>query len=93
MRFHRRSDEASCREVGRVLQLYLDGQADELTARRVARHLDACRRCGLEAEVYTRIKEALARMEPDVSSLPLTRLREFARRLTEEGPGASAPPA
>lgn len=89
MRFHRRSDEASCREVSRVLQAYLDGQVDELTVRRVARHLDACRRCGLEAEVYARIKDALGQMDRDVSSLPLARLREFARRLAEEGPHAS----
>lgn len=57
MRFHRPTDEAGCREMSRTLQAYLDGHVDEVTARRVARHLEACRRCGLEAEVYTRIKE------------------------------------
>jgi anti-sigma factor RsiW len=93
MRFRRRSDEASCREVSRVLQAYLDGQVDELSARRVTRHLDACRRCGLEAEVYVRIKEAVGRMDGGVPSLPLARLRDFARRLAEEGPQASEPPA
>lgn len=94
MRFHRPTDEASCREVSRTLQAYLDGHVDEVTARRVARHLEACRRCGLEAEVYSRIKEALSRMDRDVSSLPVARLRDFARRLVEEGPHrASEPPA
>ncbi|MDP9420521.1 MAG: hypothetical protein M3P53_10305 [Actinomycetota bacterium] len=29
-----------------LLQAYLDGQVDELSARRGPRHLDACRRCG-----------------------------------------------
>lgn len=91
MRFHRRSDEASCREVSRSLQAYLDGQVDEMTARRVARHLDACRRCGLEAEVYSRIKEALGHVDRDTSSLPLARLRDFALRLAEEGPQTSEP--
>ena len=86
MRFHRRTDEASCREVSRALQAYLDGHLDEMTARRVARHLEACRRCGLEAEVYTRIKEAVSRMDREVPSLPVARLRDFAQRLAEEGP-------
>jgi anti-sigma factor (TIGR02949 family) len=86
MRFRRYPDEASCREVSRALQAYLDGHVDEVTARRVARHLEACRRCGLEAEVYTRIKEAVSRLDRDVSSLPVARLRDFARRLAEEGP-------
>ncbi len=93
MRLRRRTDEASCREVSRVLQAYLDGQVDELSARRVTRHLEACRRCGLEAEVYARIKDAVSRMDRDVSSLPLARLRDFARRLADEGPQASDPPA
>lgn len=86
MRFRHRADEAGCREVSRALQAYLDGHIDEVTARRVARHLEACRRCGLEAEVYTRIKEAVSRMDRDLSSLPVTRLRDFAQRLAEEGP-------
>ena len=86
MRFRRRTDEASCREVSRALQAYLDGHLDEVTARRVARHLEACRRCGLEAEVYTRIKEAVSRMDREVPSLPVARLRDFAQRLAEEGP-------
>lgn len=91
MRFHRRSDQASCREVSRLLQAYLDGQVDELNARRVSRHLDACRRCGLEAEVYARIKDALGAGDPAVPSVPLARLRDFARRLAEEGPQVSEP--
>ncbi|MGW0734812.1 zf-HC2 domain-containing protein [Streptomyces sp. NPDC002851] len=38
--------------VTKVLQAYLDGETDELTARRVADHVEDCRRCGLEATVY-----------------------------------------
>ncbi len=86
MRFRRRPDDATCREVSRALQAYLDGHVDEVTARRVARHLEACRRCGLEAEVYSRIKEAVSRMDRDLPSLPVARLHDFARRLAEEGP-------
>lgn len=85
---HRRSGgpEATCAEVARVLQSYLDGQVDEMTARRVARHLEACRRCGLEAHTYEAIKQALARRRTDVDADALERLRSFAERLAHEGP-------
>jgi anti-sigma factor (TIGR02949 family) len=68
---------ADCHEVGRVLQAYLDGEVDEATARRVAPHLDACRRCGLEAEVYENIKTALASHAPRVDPATIERLRRF----------------
>lgn len=79
------ADEASCHEVARVLQSYLDGHVDEVTARRVARHLEVCRRCGLEAETYTRIKDALAR-RGGVDPEAVERLRAFGAQLVESGP-------
>ncbi|MDY7102545.1 MAG: zf-HC2 domain-containing protein [Actinomycetota bacterium] len=66
-----------CREVMRVLQAYLDGEVDEETARMVAPHLDACRRCGLEAHVYEDIKAALASRAPRVDQATLDRLERF----------------
>lgn len=78
-------DEASCHEVARVLQSFLDGQVDDLTARRVARHLESCRRCGLEAETYTRIKNTLAR-RGGVDPEAVERLRAFGAQLVESGP-------
>ena len=51
-RFRGTKEMASCMQVMRVLQSYLDGQTDEMTARRVANHLEACRRCGLDAATY-----------------------------------------
>ena len=74
---------ASCLEVGRVLQAYLDGQVDVVTARRVARHLEMCRRCGLEAQTYLAIKEALARGGRDVDADAVARLRDFGARLID----------
>jgi anti-sigma factor RsiW len=68
-----------------VLQSYLDGQVDEVTARRVARHLEVCRRCGLEVETYTRIKESLAR-RGGVDPEAVERLRAFGAQLVESGP-------
>ena len=84
MRWRRRKDAvASCREVMRALQAYLDGHIDERDARRVAVHLADCRRCGLEAAVYREIKQALARAAREVSPLAVSRLREFGRRLAD----------
>jgi len=80
---------ASCMEVGRVLQAYLDGHVDELTARRVGRHLEMCRRCGLEAETYTQIKTALAR-RGDVDPEAVARLRAFGQSLMDSDPDESA---
>lgn len=88
----RRGDqnEASCAEVAAVLQQFLDGQVDDVTTQRVQRHLDACRRCGLEAETYTAIKEALARRRPTVDDDTVRRLREFGRDLSaHDRPGES----
>ncbi len=80
------ADVASCREVGRVLQSYLDGHVDDLTARRVARHLEMCRRCGMEAQTYTEIKAALARRGPEVDPEAVRRLRTFGAELLEREP-------
>jgi anti-sigma factor RsiW len=84
---------ASCREVAHVLQAYLDGQVDEVTARRVAVHLDACRRCGFEARTYLELKAALARHADRLDDDAVTRLRTFGEQLLETPPAAEEPPA
>lgn len=78
-------DVASCREASRLLQFVLDGQTDAHTHARVLRHLDACKRCGLEAETYRAVKESLATQytEP-LDPRSVADLVEFGRRLTEE---------
>jgi len=87
----RRRAMMSCRQVHRVLQSYLDGQLDEVTAKRVERHLEACRRCGLEASTYTEIKTALARRR-GLDPAAVERLTDFARRLPREAGERSGPP-
>lgn len=72
-------------EVAQILQSYLDGHVDDLTARRVRRHLEHCRRCGLEADAYEAIKDALARRGHGVDPQSLERLRAFGQRLADEG--------
>ncbi|MFJ7768705.1 anti-sigma factor family protein [Streptomyces sp. NPDC097107] len=72
-------------QVARVLQSYLDGETDEVTARRVSAHLEDCRRCGLEASVYQEIHNALARRTgPD--SQAVERLQAFGASLLSDPP-------
>ena len=72
---------ARCAEVARWLQPYLDGEMDARTLRLVGAHLETCRRCGLEAETYRVLKQALLR-RIDPPPEPVARLRSFADRLT-----------
>lgn len=77
---------ASCLEVARVLQCYLDGELDQLSARRVERHLEICRRCGLEASTYTEIKSALRRHGEPPSAATVHKLQQFAEHLSKDPP-------
>jgi anti-sigma factor RsiW len=83
-----RSEELRCREVAKVLQSYLDGELDELLARRVTRHLEMCRRCGMSFETYLAIKESLRRSAGSTPQDALDRLRAFGEQLAKDG----APP-
>lgn len=71
----------SCRDAARALQSFLDHEVDEETARRMVAHLETCRRCGLEAEVYRQIKASLARSAPPVPDLTRRRLERFTDQL------------
>ena len=83
-------DLASCMQVGRALQSYLDGHVDDLTEQRVTWHLELCRRCGMKAETYTEIKASLARRGPAVDPESVARLRAFGDQLLERGLGAES---
>lgn len=79
-RRRRMAMKMDCAEVGVVLQQYLDGELDPATASLVDAHLEMCRRCGLDASIYTDVKEALAGQ----GALPadsVQRLREFGERI------------
>lgn len=77
----------NCLQVARLLQSYLDGETDEVTARRVAAHLEDCRRCGLEASAYEEIRGALSRRgRPDAQAV--ARLRAFGEALLSDPPAA-----
>ncbi len=77
-----RDDVASCMQVLRRLDAYLDGQLEDRTmARRIAAHLDVCERCGMKAETITALKSALRRLGPRSDPRAVARLRAFARSL------------
>lgn len=86
-RGHASDRPLSCRQVGRILQSFLDGELDDATTDKVAEHLEDCRRCGMAADVYLEIKASLGREAPVVPEASLTRLEEFARRLATGGDG------
>jgi anti-sigma factor RsiW len=77
----RRKGGARCIEVGRQIQTYLDGGLDRASATKVSSHLDACRRCGLTADDYRRLKSALAETSSPMPAEPLRRLRALATEL------------
>jgi len=77
-----------------VLQAFLDHEVDDLSGARVARHLELCRRCGMEAAVYTEIKASLAGRGMPVDPETLRQLRLFSQQLAASGadPGDGVPP-
>ncbi len=81
-----------CHKVARVLQDYLDGEADGRTTAMVAEHLEECRRCGLEARTYRAIKSAIAASAGDVviDEGALRRLRRFAEDLADPRDGGTS---
>ena len=71
----------SCHQVGEVLQQFLDGHIDDERAARIEEHLEECRRCGMEADTYERIKATLAAQRSDLPEESVERLRAFGERL------------
>lgn len=76
-----------CSQVAEVLQSYLDGEIDDVTAARIARHLEACRRCGMELLAYREIKQALASHRGRRDLEALGRLLAFSHQLMAQGTG------
>ena len=77
----RRKGGSRCIEIGRQIQTYLDGGLDPTNAAKVSSHLNACRRCGLTADDYRRLKSALAESSTPMPAEPLQRLQALAADL------------
>lgn len=75
----------SCRQVGRLLQAYLDAELDPQRVPLVAGHLEACVRCGLDAASYRWLKAQLTQAAAPDDARQVERLRAFAERLAAGG--------
>ncbi len=67
-----------CNRVRKVLQAYLDGELDDRHVGMVAAHLEHCERCGIEAELYQRVRDSLQELRQAPDPAALSRLRAFA---------------
>ena len=75
----------SCQQVAAVLQQYLDEELDAAEVPKVLKHLEACKDCGLEASMYTRIKESLMNHQNSPTDDSMTRIRALAEELASTG--------
>jgi hypothetical protein len=88
--WRRNKPQVNCHEVGKVIQAYLDGELEN-DVDKVSAHIEACKLCGLEAETYTKIKQALEKSgsESELDRQTVARLREFGAGLVS---GENPPP-
>ena len=75
----------TCAQVEAVLQQYLDEELEASQVPRVLKHLEACRDCGLEAEMYVRIKDSLRSHQQAPTDDSMTRIRALAEELATTG--------
>jgi anti-sigma factor RsiW len=80
-------DRIECMRVRPLLQAFLDGELDDARRQRVARHLEACRRCGLEASTYTSLIRRLNGFGESADADAVARLTEFVDHLADEPDG------
>jgi anti-sigma factor RsiW len=85
-------DRIECMRIRPLLQAFVDGGLDDEQRKRIAAHLEACRRCGLEASTYRTLKERLRGLARPADSDAVARLEAFVDDLggepDEAGPAA-----
>jgi len=79
-----RRQSMDCQKTLEVLQAYLDGEVDEGTAEKVARHLVRCAPCERESATYNRIKASLRRGRTSVNPRVAGALEDYANRLVHD---------
>jgi anti-sigma factor RsiW len=67
------------RRLRSKVESYFDGELDERASAQVHRHLHECWFCSGELETLRLVRAALRRRRNAAVSLPLMRLRRFAR--------------
>lgn len=75
----------SCQQVEAVLQQYLDKELEAAEVPKVLKHLEACKDCGLEASMYTRIKGSLVAHQEAPDDDSMARIRSLAEELATTG--------
>ena len=80
MRLFRRRP-VDCRRVAALMQAYLDGELPESETATVAAHLDDCVRCGIDADVYRRVKAAVHGLRTPADRDVVQRLHSYAQEL------------
>ncbi len=86
---HSVKDRIECMRVKSLLQPFLDGALDDGKRELVARHLEACRRCGLAASTYRSLKSRLNDLDQPADPESVARLEAFVDELSED---AGTPP-
>lgn len=87
--WRRRRDERICAETLHRVQEIVDGELPAgATEQTLRRHLEACTRCGREAEAVERLKRAIARATKAECDELSRRIDEIARRVAAEGGSA-----
>lgn len=79
------SQHLSCDEVAELLQQYLDNELDATEVPKVLAHLEMCRDCGLEADLYESIKGSLRQHQHSPNQASLDRMRSLAAELATNG--------
>lgn len=82
-------DHRECRRVRPLLQRFVDGTLDGPQRREVVRHLEACRRCGLETATYAALVDRLQGIDQPRDADAIARLESFVDELA----GQDEPPA
>ena len=80
--YRAKNHSVKCRELGKVLQSYLDGDLEPDFADKIAAHLEDCRKCGLDFAAYRQIKDSLAAKTSEVDPEAVARLRRLGNELT-----------
>jgi anti-sigma factor RsiW len=72
-----------------LLQPFIDGSLDGPQRRQVVRHLEACRRCGLDTATYAALIDRLQGIDQPRDADAIARLESFVHELA----GEDEPPA
>lgn len=75
----------NCRQVGKIIQHYLDDRLDPSRRALMDAHLDDCRRCGMEVDAYRTLCAELGHRRTVLPAATVQRLRDFGIRIAQDG--------